>query len=269
MRLWLIIWGLLLAFTATAADDYILVASTTSTQNSGLFDSILPQFEQASGVDVRVVAVGTGAALELGRRCDADVVFVHAPAAEKKYVDEGYAIKRHPVMYNDFVIIGPGGDPASIEGMQDPGAALAQIAAAEAVFVSRGDNSGTHKKEMNLWASAGIDPSGASGTWYRETGSGMGATLNTARAMGAYTLVDRGTWLSFNNRAGLEILVAGAESLYNPYGVMRPSPKRCPQTNAQGAKKFIQWLTSEAGQQAIGAYRLQGKQLFHPNANSS
>ena len=262
-------WTLVFAaipVVAAAADNYIIVASTTSTQNSGLLDAILPEFKQATGVEARVVAVGTGAALDMGRRCDADVELVHAPAAEKQFVAQGYGLKRHPVMYNDFVIVGPASDPAGINGMDSAAKALAAIAKTKSAFASRGDDSGTNKKELSLWSKAGVDPTSASGTWYRETGSGMGATLNTARGMDAYALADRGTWISFNNRGDLKILVQGDQALFNPYSVMRINPEKCPDINVAGGKAFIAWLTGEAGQKAVAEYRLKGQQLFHPSA---
>ena len=252
---------------ASANHGYIIVASTTSTQNSGLLDAILPQFRQATGVEARVVAVGTGAALDMGRRCDADVELVHAPAAEKKFVAEGWGLKRHPVMYNDFVIVGPASDPAGIKGMPSAVMALAAIARSKSPFASRGDDSGTNKKELSLWSETGVNPARASGTWYRETGSGMGATLNTARAMHAYVLADRGTWISFNNRGGLTILVQGDKALFNPYSVMRINPGKCPKVNVAGGRAFVAWLTGNAGQKAVADYRLKGQQLFHPSAH--
>ncbi len=256
----------MLSGAAPAADRYIVVASTTSTQNSGLFDYLLPAFENKSGIDVRVVAVGTGAALDMARRCDADVVLVHAPNAEKRFVAEGHGVERYPVMYNDFIIVGPENDPGGIRSMQDASKALAMIASAEAVFVSRGDDSGTNKKELLLWRQAGVDPLDDSGTWYRETGSGMGATLNTAQAMRGYTLADRGTWISFNNRGNLEMLVEGDPALYNPYGVIMVNPEKCPSVKADAAGNFIDWLRSAAGQQHIADFRLKGQQLFIPDA---
>lgn len=264
--------ALALALTATAGiasavDGHIIVASTTSTQNSGLLDAILPEFKQATGVEARVVAVGTGAALDMGRRCDADVELVHAPAAEKKFVAEGYGLKRHAVMYNDFVIVGPASDPAGIQNMEDAAKALAAIAKSKSAFASRADDSGTNKKELSLWAEAGVNPISASGKWYRETGSGMGATLNTARAMDAYALADRGTWISFNNRGDLKILVEGDKALFNPYSVMRINPEKCPKINVAGGEAFVAWITGEAGQKAIADYRLKGEQLFHPSAD--
>ncbi|MEO5813203.1 MAG: substrate-binding domain-containing protein [Rhodanobacter sp.] len=255
------------AGAASAADGHIIVASTTSTQNSGLLDAILPEFRQATGVEARVVAVGTGAALDMGRRCDADVELVHAPAAEKKFVAEGFGLKRHPVMYNDFVIVGPASDPAGIKGMDSAAKALAAIAKSKSPFTSRGDDSGTNKKELSLWSAAAVDPTKASGEWYRETGSGMGATLNTARAMDAYALADRGTWISFNNRGDLKIQVEGDKALFNPYSVMRINPAKCPKVNVAGGEAFVAWITGKAGQKAIAGYRLKGEQLFHPSAD--
>lgn len=245
--------------------DYITVASTTSTEASGLFEAILPEFEAEHGIEVRVVAVGTGAALKYGQRCDADVVMVHAPAAEQVFVDAGYGVERHHLMYNDFVLIGPAADPAGIGDEADVAAAFAAIAEAESPFVSRGDDSGTHKKELTLWEAAGVDVA-AAGAWYRETGSGMGEALNTARGMEAYILADRGTWISFGNRAGLEVLVEGDERLFNPYGVIMVDPEHCASVKQAAAQTFIDWLLSEDGQAAIGAYRLQGQQLFTPDA---
>ena len=250
-----------------AADrNFIVVQSTTSTQNSGLFGFILPKFTSKSGIEVRVVAVGTGQALKNGRNGDGDVVLVHARAAEDRFIADGFGVERHDVMYNDFVIIGPPSDPAGVRGMKDAPAALAQIAAAKAHWVSRGDNSGTHIKERSLWQASGVDPSGASGKWYREAGSGMGATLNTAVGMGAYTLTDRATWISFRNRRDFTVLVEGDRRLFNPYGVMLVNPARHPHVNAAGGRAFIAWLTGPGGQAAIAAYKLRGIQLFYPSA---
>jgi tungstate transport system substrate-binding protein len=251
---------------ATAQDKFITVASTTSTENSGLFGHILPIFEKETGIDVRVIAVGTGQALDMGRRGDADVVFVHAPEAEKAFVEEGAGVERIPVMYNDFVIVGPASDPAGIAGTKDAAAALEKIAQAEAPFASRGDDSGTHKKELNLWEETGVDVADASGSWYRETGSGMGPTLNTAAGMGAYALTDRGTWISFENKQNLEILVEGDERLANFYGIILVNPEKHPHVKQEMGQKFIDWVTSEEGQQAIADYKLGGQQLFFPNA---
>ncbi|HEX9841827.1 MAG TPA: substrate-binding domain-containing protein, partial [bacterium] len=229
---------LLVAFVATvallgthgtpagAADPFITVASTTSTENSGLFADILPRFKAATGIDVHVVAMGTGQAIKIARNGDADVLFVHHRASEDQFVAEGFATRRYDVMYNDYVIVGGAGDPAGIAGMQDAAAALRRIAAAKAPFASRGDNSGTHKKELELWRAAGVNVKDAAGTWYRELGSGMGATLNTAAGMGAYALTDRGTWLSFKNRRGLRVVVEGDPRMFNPYGVMLVNPAR-------------------------------------------
>ena len=252
--------------TAHAEDRYITVASTTSTQNSGLFDYILPQFTETTGIAVRVVAVGTGQAIRMARNGDADVLFVHHRPSEETFVSEGFGVERHDVMYNDFVIVGPNADPAGIAGTEDAPAALAKIAAANAVFVSRGDDSGTHKKERGLWSAAGVDPTEASGTWYRETGSGMGATLNTAAAMSGYALADRGTWLSFKNRGELTIAVQGDKRLFNPYGVILVSKRKHPHVKAEMGQTFIDWLVSPAGQTAIREFKIGGEPLFTPNA---
>jgi tungstate transport system substrate-binding protein len=260
--------ALLAPATAVAGDDAITVASTTSTEASGLFGHIIPKFENETGIDVRVVAVGTGQAIEIARRGDADVLLVHHKPSEEAFVANGYGVERHPVMYNDFVIVGPGADPAGIAGMSDAAAAFEKIAEARARFASRGDDSGTHKKERAIWSAAGIDLTESSGNWYRETGSGMGRTLNIAAAMGAYTLVDRGTWISFGNRQNLALLVEGDERLYNPYGVILVNPDKYDPVNADDGRRFIDWLTSPEGQQAIAGFRLRGRQLFHPNAEA-
>ncbi len=248
-----------------AAAPFIILASTTSTQNSGLFDHILPKFKAASGVDVRVVAVGTGAALRLARNGDADVLLVHHQPSEEAFVAAGYGVARHAVMFNDFVIIGPEADPAGVAKVKDPAAALRRIAEQGAAFVSRGDDSGTHKRELSLWAKANVDVAVHSGTWYRETGSGMGATLNTAAAMNAYTLSDRGTWLSFQNRQGLKIVLQGDQNLRNQYGVILVSPQRHGHVKFRLGQQFIDWLISGPGKTAIGGHRINGQQLFHPN----
>lgn len=261
-----LVLAIAMATPALAADTFITVASTTSTQNSGLFDYLLPIFEKKTGIDVRVVAVGTGQAIKLAERGDADVLFVHHRPSEEKFVAEGYGVERFDVMYNDFVIVGPKDDPAGIAGMTDVVAALKKIATNKATFVSRGDDSGTNKKELELWEKTGIDPSEASGTWYRETGSGMGATLNTTAGMGAYTLSDRGTWISFKNKGDLGIVVEGDERLFNPYGVILVNPEKNPHVKVEAGQKFVDWLISPEGQKAIGDYRLHGKQLFHPDA---
>jgi tungstate transport system substrate-binding protein len=251
---------------ATAADQFIIVQSTTSTQNSGLFEHLLPKFQEATGIEVRVVAVGTGQALKNAQNCDGDVLFVHAKPDELKFVAAGYGVRRFDVMYNDFVIVGPKADPAKIGGSRDAAAALKSIALAKAPFASRGDDSGTNKKEMSLWKAAGVDPTGASGKWYRETGSGMGATLNAVVGMNAYTLTDRGTWISFENKDGLEILVEGDPDLFNQYGVMRVSPEHCPNVKVEAGQKFVDWVTGPDGQAAIASYKIDGQQLFFPNA---
>lgn len=256
----------LLASGTTAQQKFIILASTTSTANTGLFDYILPRFTARTGIDVRVVAVGTGAALRIGANGDADVVLVHDRQAEESFVAAGFGVARHPVMYNDFVVVGPAADPSRVRGFCDAAAALRAIARTASLFVSRGDDSGTHKAELRMWAAAGIDPSKQSGQWYLETGGGMGATLNTAQAMDAYALSDRGTWLSFENRGDLVILVEGDERLFNPYGVILVNPARHPHVKTEEGRAFIAWLTSPEGQQAIAAFRVGGKQLFIPNA---
>ncbi len=254
---------------AAAAERFILLQSTTSTQNSGLFDAILPGFTAATGIEVRVVAVGTGQALKNARNGDGDVLLVHAREAEEVFVSEGYGVARFDVMYNDFVIVGPPADPAGIAGLSDATAALEAIAAAEAPFASRGDDSGTHVKELALWRAAGVDPTAASGSWYRETGSGMGATLNVALGMGAYALTDRGTWIAFKNKGNFGILVSGDARLFNPYGVILVNPARHPRVKAEDGQAFIDWLTGPEGQAAIADYTLNGQQLFFPNAKKN
>jgi tungstate transport system substrate-binding protein len=248
------------------AERYITVASTTSTENSGLFAHLLPIFQDQTGIAVRVVALGTGQALDVGRRGDADVVFVHDREAEEKFIAEGHGIGRRDVMYNDFVLVGPRADPAGITGGRDIAAALRAIRDARAPFVSRGDRSGTHAAELRLWEAAGVDIAAAKGPWYRETGAGMGASLNTASAMEAYLLADRGTWLSFRNRGTLGILVEGDRRLFNQYGVMLVNPERHPQVKKEEGQAFIDWLVSPEGQAAIAAYRINGEQLFYPDA---
>ena len=258
--------GVLAAGPAVAGERFITVASTTSTENSGLFRHILPLFTAASGIRVRVVAVGTGQAIRIARNGDADVLLVHHRPSEEAFVAEGYGVARHAVMFNDFVLVGPARDPAGLRGLRDSTDALRRIAETEAPFASRGDDSGTHKTELGLWAAAGVDPSGASGGWYRETGSGMGATLNTASAMDAYALTDRGTWISFANKGDLEILVEGDTRLHNPYGVILVDPDRHPHVKARDGQAFIDWLVSERGQSAIANYRVAGQPLFFPSA---
>jgi len=249
-----------------AAEDHIIVQSTTSTENSGLFDEIVPTFTAKTGIEVRVVAVGTGQAIKNATNGDGDVLLVHAKPAEEKFVADGFGVKRHDVMYNDFVIVGPKGDPAGVAGMKDAAAALSEIAEHRAPFASRGDDSGTHKKELALWKEAGVDVDAASGTWYRETGSGMGPTLNTASGMNAYALADRGTWIAFQNKGALEIMVEGDDKLFNPYGVILVNPEKHPNVNAEAGRAFIDWLIGAEGQQAIAGFKINGQQLFYPNA---
>jgi tungstate transport system substrate-binding protein len=247
------------------AQRFITVASTTSTEQSGLFRYLLPIFERKSGIEVRVVALGTGQALDLARRGDADVVFVHAKSAEEEFLREGHGVQRFPVMYNDFILIGPKSDPAGIAGSDAP-EALRKIKNANAAFVSRGDRSGTHIAELNLWTMAGIDIAKERGPWYRETGQGMGPALNTASAMNAYLLSDRATWLAFNNRGDLAILVEGDRRLTNQYGVMLVNPERHPSVKRADGQAFIDWVVSPEGQAAIAGYKIGGEQLFFPNA---
>ena len=254
---------------ALAQDKSIVVASTTSTQDSGLFGHILPMFKAKTGIDVKVVAQGTGQALDTARRGDADVVFVHAKPAEEKFIAEGFGVKRYPVMYNDFILIGPKADPAGIKGSKDIVAALGAIKAKGADFISRGDKSGTHQAELNLWKVAGIDIGKDKGPWYKEIGQGMGAALNTASASNAYVLADRGTWLSFKNRGDLVIAVEGDKRLFNQYGVMLVSPEKHPSVKKELGQQFIDWLVSAEGQKAIADYKINGEQLFYPNANDS
>lgn len=255
--------------TNALAQRFITVASTTSTEQSGLFKHILPLFEKKTGIEVRVVALGTGQALDLARRGDADVVFVHAKAAEEKFVAEGHGVKRIPVMYNDFVLIGPKSDPAKVAGGKDIVAALRKIEQAKAPFVSRGDRSGTHMAELRLWKMASIDVGKAGAGWYRETGQGMGPALNTSSSMHAYVLSDRATWLAFKNRGDLAILVEGDKRLFNQYGVILVNPQKHPNVKKADAQAFIDWLVSDEGQKAIAAHTIGGEQLFFPNANQA
>jgi len=250
----------------TAAAPYIIVQSTTSTRDSGLFRHILPIFEKETGIQVRVVAVGTGQAIKNARNGDGDVLFVHAKPAEERFVAEGWGVKRYDVMYNDFVIVGPTNDPAQIAGMTNAIAALKKIAASRSPFASRGDDSGTNKAELRLWKAAGVDVDAASGSWYRKTGSGMGATLNTAIGMGAYTLSDRATWSSFKNKQNHRIEVQGDPRLFNQYGVMLVNPQKHPEVKAQAGQAFIDWLISTEGQSAIASFRINGQQQFFPDA---
>jgi len=257
-----------LAGIALTQEKSIVVASTTSTQDSGLFGYLLPLFKAKTGIDVKVVAQGTGQALDTARRGDADVVFVHAKAAEEKFLAEGFGVKRFPVMYNDFVLIGPARDPAGIKGTRDIVAALKTIRDKRAPFVSRGDRSGTHQAELALWATAGIDLTKDKGPWYREIGQGMGAALNTAGAMEAYTVSDRGTWISFRNMGDLVIAVEGDQRLFNQYGVMLVNPAKHPGVKKVLGQQFVDWLVSPEGQRAIANYQINGQQLFYPNASA-
>jgi len=252
-----------------AQDRFITVASTTSTENSGLFKHILPLFEKETGIQVRVVALGTGQALDLARRGDADVLFVHNKRAEEKFVADGYGVDRRDVMYNDFVLVGPRNDPAKVGGGKDILVALKKVEEAKAPFASRGDKSGTHAAELRYWKAARIDPAAGRGGWYRETGSGMGATLNTASGMNAYVLTDRGTWLSFKNRGDLTVLVEGDPRLFNQYGIMLVNPAKHAHVKREMGQKFIDWVLSPEGQKAIAAYKIGGQQLFFPNAKGT
>lgn len=249
-----------------AQERSITVASTTSTEQSGLFGYLLPRFTSATGIGVKVVAVGTGQALDIGRRGDADVVFVHDKPAELKFLSEGFGVKRYEVMYNDFVVIGPKADPAHIAGGKDVAEALRKIAATRATFVSRGDRSGTHEAELRLWKEAGVDLASARGDWYREIGQGMGPALNMASSVNAYLLSDRGTWLSFRNRGELAILTEGDRRLFNQYGVMLVNPAKHAGVKAADGQAFINWLVSAEGQKTIGEYKVGGEQLFFPNS---
>ena len=256
----------LVAFAAQAQDKFITVASTTSTEQSGLFGFLLPVFQKKTGIQVRVVALGTGQALDVGRRGDADVVFVHAKSAEEKFLADGQGVKRYPVMYNDFVLIGPKSDPAKIGGGKDILEALKKIQAGQSPFVSRGDRSGTHMAELALWKDAGIEIDKSKGPWYRDTGQGMGPALNTASSLNAYILADRGTWLAFKNRGELGMLVEGDKRLFNQYGVMLVNPDKHPTVKKDLGQTFIDWLVSPEGQKVIADYRIDGEQLFFPNA---
>ena len=268
-RLLLAVMACALAAPALAQDNSIVIASTTSTQDSGLFGHLLPLFRKSTGIDVKVVALGTGQALDTARRGDADVVFVHAKPEEEKFITEGFGVKRYPVMYNDFILVGPRADPAGVGKARDIVEALGIIKAKGLPFVSRGDRSGTHIAELKLWKEAGIDVASEKGGWYKSIGQGMGAALNTASAAAAYVLADRGTCLSFKNKGDLAILVQGDKRLFNQYGVMLVSPRKYPHVNAAGAQKFIDWVTSASGQAAIASYHVNGEQLFFPNANAA
>ncbi|WP_237153895.1 substrate-binding domain-containing protein [Oryzibacter oryziterrae] len=259
-----------IAFTAfgpaSAEDRFITVASTTSTQDSGLFNVLLPAFTAKTGITVKVVAQGTGQALDTARRGDADVVFVHAKAQEEKFLAEGFGVKRYPVMYNDFIVVGPKADPAGIAGGKDVATAFKTMADKKVPFVSRGDKSGTNTAELKLWQVAGVDLAAVRGDWYREIGQGMGATLNTAGAMGAYTLSDRATWLAFANKGDLVVVVEGDKKLFNQYGAMLVNPEKFPTVKAKDGQAFIDWLVSPEGQAVIASYKINGTQLFFPNA---
>jgi tungstate transport system substrate-binding protein len=254
---------------AVAAADFIVVASTTSTKNAGLFDHILPLFAAETGIEVRVVAVGTGQAIRLARNGDADVLLVHHKASEEAFVADGHGVERFPLMYNDFVVVGPAGDPAGIGGMGDVLSALRKVADAQAPFVSRGDDSGTHKRELALWKAAGTEVGASSGTWYREAGQGMGATLNIASAMEGYTLTDRGTWLKQRTKLDLRLLVEGDASLHNQYGVTMVNAAKHPHVKTALAQRFVDWLLSPEGQAAIDGFTIDGERLFTPNAGAS
>ena len=265
-----LVLGVCAAFAAVAVaqEPFINVASTTSTEQSGLFKHLLPEFQKDTGIAVRVVAVGTGQALDIGKRGDADVVFVHDKAAEDKWLAEGNGVKRHPVMYNDFVLIGPKADPARVAGGKDITVALKKVFDAKSPFVSRADKSGTYSAELRLWKDAGIDIATAKGPWYRETGSGMGPALNTAAGMDAYIVSDRGTWLNFHNRGNLTIVVEGDKRLFNQYGVMLVNPAKHPNVKKDLGQKFIDWLVSKRGQDVIASYKINGEQLFFANAGT-
>jgi tungstate transport system substrate-binding protein len=255
-----------LTFGAQAQDKVITIASTTSTQDSGLFNHLLPAFKAKAGIDVKVIAQGTGQALDTARRGDADVVFVHAKSAEEKFLAEGFGVKRFDVMYNDFVLVGPLSDPAGIKGGKDIVAALKAVQAKAAPFVSRGDKSGTHAAELDLWKAAALDPAGSKAEWYKELGQGMGASLNTAKAMGAYLLSDRATWISFKGKDGLTIVVEGDTKLFNQYGVMLVNPAKHPHVKADLGQAFVDYVLSAEGQKVIADYKIDGQQLFFPNA---
>ena len=259
--------GLCPAATPATATEFIVVQSTTSTRNSGLLDHLLPRFTADTGIEVRVVAVGTGQAIRNARNGDADVLLAHAKSAEEAFVADGFGVERFDLMYNDFVIVGPAADPAAVAGMNDAVSALGTIAQARAAFASRGDDSGTHRKELELWREAGLDPSAASGDWYRETGSGMGATLNTAVGMAAYTLTDRATWIAFGNKGDATVHVEGDARLFNQYGLILVNPEKHPHVKARAGQAFIDWMLGPEGRSAIAAFEIGGQQLFFPNAS--
>lgn len=270
MRIPVLFAACLMTTTAVVAEQpSIIVQSTTSTANSGLYDHLLPLFRDQTGIEVNVVAVGTGQAIRNAQNCDGDVLLVHAKASEQAFVAQGGGVSRSDLMYNDFVLVGPKADPAGILGMATVDEALAKIAETNALFASRGDDSGTHKKELSLWAQSRIDPGAHSGDWYRETGSGMGATLNAAIGMQAYSMADRATWISFGNKHDHVIVAEGDDDLFNQYGVTLVNPERCPNVQGKAGQVFIDWLLSSTGQRAIAAYSVQGQQLFFPNAQTN
>lgn len=266
MTMGLVLVGSVATQAAHAQDKFIIVQSTTSTQNSGLYDFLLPKFKAETGIEVRVVAVGTGQAIKNAQNCDGDVLLVHAKASEEKFVAEGYGVKRTDLMYNDFVIVGPGKDPAGVAGSKDVVKSMQTIAQKKALFASRGDDSGTHKKELDLWKQANVDVKAASGKWYRETGSGMGATLNTGVGMGAYVLADRASWIAFGNKGDFKIAIEGDANMFNQYGIVAVNPAKCPNVKTDLGNTFINWMLSEKGQQTIAAYQKNGQSLFFPNA---
>ena len=266
--IFLIAAGLVVTPAAQAETPFIIIASTSSTQNSGLFDDLLPKFQKASGIEARVLAVGTGQAVRLAQNGDADILFVHHKPSEENFVADGFGVERFDVMYNEFIIVGPARDPAGIRGMQQASAALVQIAKAKAIFVSRGDDSGTDKREKSLWQQAGVGSAGLTSSWYRETGSGMGATLNIAAAMEAYTLADSGTWLNFNNRQGLEVLMRGDPLLFNQYGIILVSKAVHPHVKSTLGQRLIDWLLSPTGQAAIDSFTINGERAFTANAQA-
>lgn len=251
---------------ASGSDTAIHLQSTTSTKNSGFYDYLLPKFKKETGIEVYVIAVGTGQAIRNARNCDGDVLLTHTKADEEKFVTEGYGVKRYRLMYNDYVIVGPSSDPAKISGLKAVSTALKKIAESKSLFASRGDNSGTHKREKSLWKDADISPTASSGTWYRETGAGMGTTLNIAIGMASYTLTDRASWVAFKNKYDFKIHVAEDKSLFNQYGVILVNPQKCPATKAKAGQKFIDWLRSPSGQTTVRNFRKNGQQLFFPNA---
>ncbi len=258
--------ALSLMASASLASDFIIVQSTTSTKNSGLYEYLLPVYQKQTGTQVRVVAVGTGQAIRNAKNCDGDVLWVHAKSAEQSFVADGYGVSRHDVMYNDFILVGPASDPAALKGGNNIVAALKTIADKRVRFASRGDDSGTHKKELELWSQSNVDPSESSGQWYSETGSGMGATLNVGIGMNAYVLTDRATWIKFGNKAAHTIIVEGDDRMFNQYGIILVDGNNCPHVKLEAGQQFIDWVTGEEGQELIGSYKVDEQQLFFPNA---